>query len=292
MTTRGRNLPASTRARRRFGQHFLEPAWVAKLVAAVNPAPSDRILEIGPGRGALTIPLAARVERLLAVEIDRDLAAALAERELPGVRVVTADVLSVDVDALVCEHLTASPSGGDGARPRVRIVGNLPYYITSPILFRLVEASRHGRLSDATLMVQHEVAERLAAAPSTPEYGSLTIGVALFADVEIVLNLPSGAFRPPPKVRSAVVRLTFRPPPSGIQRPAVVSEVVRSVFTQRRKTLANALTSLADARGLTARDVLARAGIDAVRRAETLSLQEFGRLADALADASVDRPAG
>ena len=258
---------------------------MTKLVAAIDPQPTDRILEIGPGRGALTVPLAARVDRLLAVEIDRDLAAALSARDLAGVRVVTADILDVDLDQLVQDHLTESISNRGAVAPRVRLVGNLPYYITSPILFRLIEAARHGQLFDATLIMQKEVADRLAASPGTREYCSLTLGVALGAEVSTLLNLPAGAFRPPPQVRSAVVRLSFRPAPSDIRNPELVTVVVRSVFTQRRKTLANALTPLVQAKGLTARDVLARAGIDAGRRAETLSLHEFGRLAEAISEA-------
>jgi 16S rRNA (adenine1518-N6/adenine1519-N6)-dimethyltransferase len=263
---------------------------VAKLVAAIDPQPTDRVLEIGPGQGALTMPLAARVERLLAVEIDRDLAAALQARALPRVGLVVADVLDVDLDALVREHLSfPAEAGASGDRGRIRVVGNLPYYISSPILFRLLDAARHGRLHDATLMVQKEVADRLVARPGTAEYGALTLGVALGADVSILLNLPPGAFRPPPAVRSAVVRLGFRPPAAEIHDPALVTEIVRSTFTQRRKTLANALGGVAAGSGASSRALLAIAGIDPGRRAETLSLLEFGRLADAVSSARLKR---
>src|ERR671925_404653 len=135
------------KARKRFGQHFLEPAWVVKVVDAVAPLPTDRIIEIGPGRAALTEPLAARVERLLAVEVDRDLAAALTARQLPNVTVVTADVLDVDVGDLARRELDATPDR------KARVVGNLPYNISSPILFRLLDAaSTTSVLKDATLM--------------------------------------------------------------------------------------------------------------------------------------------
>jgi 16S rRNA (adenine1518-N6/adenine1519-N6)-dimethyltransferase len=268
--------------RRRYGQHFLEPAWVTKLVAAIDPQPTDRVLEIGPGRGALTLPLARRVERLLAVEIDRDLATALASRDLPHVRVVSADVLDVDLDALVDQLSEPGPSPA-GETPRgVRVVGNLPYYISSPIVFRLLEAARRGRLFDATLMVQKEVADRIVAGPGTKAYGALTIGVALGADAAILLSLPPGAFRPPPAVRSAVVRLVFHPPPVGITDVDLLTTLVRSAFTQRRKTLNNALASFAASAGLTSRALLAEAGVEPGRRPETLSLQEFGRLAAAV----------
>ena len=147
------------RARKRFGQHFLEPAWVAKVVAALDAQPDDRFIEIGPGRGALTLPLAARVAALVAIEVDRDLAAALEARQLPHVSVIPADVLTVDFVA-VARTMDA------GA---IRIVGNLPYNISSPILFRLLEASASGLFKDATLMLQKEVADRLLAEPGTSE---------------------------------------------------------------------------------------------------------------------------
>jgi 16S rRNA (adenine1518-N6/adenine1519-N6)-dimethyltransferase len=271
------------RARRRFGQHFLEPAWVVKLVAAIAPASTDRFLEIGPGRGAITGPLSARAAQLVAVEVDRDLAAALSSRGLPHVTVVTADVLDVDLPDLLHRELDATPG-----RP-VRVVGNLPYNISSPILFRLLHAAAStGAISDATLMLQEEVAERLLASPGTGEYGVLTVQTSLGADVSRVLSLPPGAFRPMPKVRSAVVTLHFRPPTVAIQDRALVVELVRSVFTQRRKTMANALASFAALRGQDPKAALAQADIDPRRRPETLQLVEFARLADVLG--SPDRP--
>jgi 16S rRNA (adenine1518-N6/adenine1519-N6)-dimethyltransferase len=265
------------RPRKRFGQHFLEPAWVVKLVAAIAPAPTDRVLEIGPGRGAITEPLAARVARVLAVEVDRDLAAALRSRGLPNVTIVEADVLTVDL-----AHLAAHQLGASADSP-VRVVGNLPYNISSPILFRLLAASRVGGLLDATLMLQREVADRLVARPGTGEYGVLTLTTALAADVTPLLQLPPGAFRPAPRVRSAVVRLRFRPPPPEVHHPDLAVEIIRAVFTQRRKTLANALASFASARGVAAAEALITADIDPVRRPETLRLTDVARLADVLA---------
>jgi 16S rRNA (adenine1518-N6/adenine1519-N6)-dimethyltransferase len=263
------------KARKRFGQHFLEPAWVVKVVDAVAPQVTDRVIEIGPGRAALTGPLAGRVERLVAVEVDRDLAAALAARQIPNLTVVTADVLHVDLGALATRELDAS------AGRKVRVVGNLPYNISSPILFRLLEASAATHaFQDATLMLQKEVADRLVAQPGTGDYGVLTITAALGAEITRVLQLPPGAFRPMPKVHSAVVRLTFRPPPVDVKDQKVLVELVRSVFTQRRKTLSNSLASFAEARGKNARAALTAAGIDPMRRPETLQLVEFARLAD------------
>jgi 16S rRNA (adenine1518-N6/adenine1519-N6)-dimethyltransferase len=265
------------KARKRFGQHFLEPAWVVKLVDAIGPSPTDRMIEIGPGRAALTEPLAARVERLVAVEVDRDLAAALTLRQIPNLTVVTADVLDVDLGQLAGRELHASPDR------KVRVVGNLPYNISSPILFRLLDAAAATHaFQDATLMLQKEVADRLVAEPGTGEYGVLTITTALGAGVTRVLNLPPGAFRPMPKVHSTVVRLTFRPPTVDIKDPKVLVDLVRSVFTQRRKTLSNALASFAAGRGQDAKAALAAAGIDPSRRPETLQLVEFARLADVM----------
>lgn len=263
------------RARKRFAQHFLEPAWQAKVLAACAIGPADAVVEIGPGTGALTVGLTAAAADVLAIEVDRDLAAALVARALPRLTVVTGDVLAQDWDRLMAGWPRSSPGP-------VRVVGNLPYNISTPILFRLLEvAATHPALLDATLMLQAEVAERLTARVGTGEYGVLTLLTALQADVTPVLALPPGAFRPVPKVRSAVVRLRFRGLPAGITRPIEITRLVRAAFTQRRKTLGNALKALATADGLAAAAVLRTAGIDPSRRPETLQLVEFSALADA-----------
>ena len=275
------------RARKRFGQHFLEPAWVGKLVAAIAPEPTDHFVEIGPGRGAITEPLAARVASLVAVEVDRDLAAALEARGLSNVTVVTEDVL--DVDLLAVAGLGEPRSEGAALAtpistpPPIRIAGNLPYNISSPILFKLLAASESGRFKDAHLMLQKEVADRLVARPGTGDYGVLTLSTMVRADVTRVLSLPPGAFRPAPKVHSAVVRLAFRPPPPEIEHPDLLIEIVRSVFTQRRKTMANALAPFASSRGASARGLLTEAGIDAQARPEVLTLSDYARLSRACA---------
>jgi 16S rRNA (adenine1518-N6/adenine1519-N6)-dimethyltransferase len=263
---------APPRARKRFGQHFLEPAWVAKLVDSLAPAPHDTFLEIGPGRGALTRPLAARVRRLIGVEIDRDLAAMLRSQVPEHVSVVQGDFLDVDLTDLLRDET-----------PPVRVVGNLPYNVSSPILFKLLAAAGEGRLlSDATLMLQQEVAARLVAPPGTPEYGTLTIQVALLADVERVLTLPPGAFRPPPKVTSAVVRLRFRTRLTDVGDLRTFERIVRGVFLQRRKTLLNALKPVADSFGQSAADLITRAGVDPARRPGALTVLEMGRLSRAV----------
>ncbi len=266
------------KTRKRFGQHFLESAWVTKLVAASGIDSDDAVIEIGPGRGALTRPLAARARQLLAIEVDRDLAADLEAEGIARVKVVTGDVLEIELDPIVTDWLGAPP----GPSNQVRIVGNLPYNISSPILFKLLEfASRTGGARDAVLMLQKEVADRLVAKVGTGDYGVLTVLTGLHADVTRVLSLPPGAFRPPPKVQSAVVRLTFRAPKVAISDQELFVRMVRTMFTQRRKTVANALKSFAQDRGCGAAEVLAKAGIDSMRRPETLELAEMAALAAA-----------
>jgi 16S rRNA (adenine1518-N6/adenine1519-N6)-dimethyltransferase len=260
------------RARKRFGQHFLEPAWVARLIDSLTPVSTDTFLEIGPGRGALTRPLAPRVGRLVAVEIDRDLAARMSSEGLGHVHVVQADFLEIDLETLL----------RDEQRP-VRVVGNLPYNVSSPILFKLLHAADEGRtFSDATLMLQKEVADRLVARPGSRDYGALAIQVALLADVERVLTLPPGAFRPPPKVTSAVVRLTFRARAADVGDSRVFERIVRGVFLQRRKTLLNALKPVADSFGRSSAEVIERAGVDPGKRPEALTVAEMARLARAV----------
>jgi 16S rRNA (adenine1518-N6/adenine1519-N6)-dimethyltransferase len=258
-------------ARKRFGQHFLEPAWVTKLVNALDARVDETFLEIGPGRGALTVPLAAKVRQLIAVEIDRDLAAALPSR-LPGVRVVQGDFLDVDLNDLL----------RDVPKP-VRVVGNLPYNVSSPILFKLLHDADDGRvLEDATLMLQKEVADRLVATPGSEGYGALAIQVALLADAERVMSLPPGAFRPPPKVRSAVVRLRFHEPRFDVGDRSSFEKLVRGLFLQRRKTLANALKPVASAAGRSSVELIELAGLEANKRPEALRLHEFARLSRAM----------
>jgi 16S rRNA (adenine1518-N6/adenine1519-N6)-dimethyltransferase len=260
------------RARKRFGQHFLEPAWVAKLVAAIDPQPNETFLEIGPGRGALTKELAPRVGRLVAVEIDRDLAAALPPLVPAHVRVVVGDFLETDLQALLAHE----------ARP-VRVAGNLPYNVATPILARLLDASDGGQtLADATVMLQKEVAERVVAGPGSADYGPLAVAVALDAEASRVMTLPPGAFRPPPTVTSAVVQLRFRPPAVDVGDRAVFGRLVRGAFQQRRKTILNALGPPAAALGRDASDLLARAGVDPKIRPGDLPLAGFAALSRAV----------
>ena len=260
------------RARKRFGQHFLEPAWVARLVDLMEPSTDDCFLEIGPGRGAVTGRLAPRVSRIVCVEIDRDLAALLTASMPSNVEIVTGDFLQTDVGAL----FTSPPDA-------VRVVGNLPYNVSSPILFKLLHgADARPRLRDATLMLQKEVADRLVAAPGSSAYGVLAIQTARVADVARLLTLPPGAFRPAPQVTSAVVHLRFRAPRVDVGDVETFERVVRGVFLQRRKMMSNALQPVASSFGRSPSDLLARAEIDPRKRPEALTLEEFARLSRAV----------
>jgi 16S rRNA (adenine1518-N6/adenine1519-N6)-dimethyltransferase len=274
------------RARKRFGQHFLEPAWVEKVVRAIDPKPDQVFIEIGPGRGVLTRPLAARAKAVVAFEIDRDLASELRSTSPPNVTIVEGDFLEADTTGL--------PKGVP-----IRAAGNLPYNVGSPILFKLLAMARGPRqpradrgdepsgsgmaITDATLMLQREVADRLVADPGTKDYGVLTVLVRHSASVARVLSLPPGAFRPPPKVHSAVVVLRFHLPDPPVRDAAIFAAVVQAAFNRRRKTLANALDAYRDGPPVPPAIALERAGIDGRRRAETLSVAEFARLADAYA---------
>lgn len=265
-------VTSRNRPRKRFGQHFLEPAWVAKVIDVIQPTQDDTFLEIGPGRGALTRPLAAKAGRVVAVEIDRDLAAALECEAIPNVRLIQGDFLEVNV----AEALT-------GERLPLRVAGNLPYNASSPILFALLRAADNGRvLSDATLMLQKELADRVVATPGGKQYGALAIQIAVSADVEHLLTLPPGAFRPPPKVISAVIRLRFRAPTVDVGDPRVFERIVRGMFLQRRKTLANALRPVADSLGCDSGELLERAQVDGGLRPEALTVEQIARLARAV----------
>jgi 16S rRNA (adenine1518-N6/adenine1519-N6)-dimethyltransferase len=260
------------RAKKRYGQHFLEAAWADKLVAAIDPKPDDRFLEIGPGPGALTLRLAPRVARLTAIELDESLVDSLRPRLPPNVVLIGADFLEFDLESMASE------------RP-FRVVGNLPYNVASPILFALIDAHRRlGGIVDATLMVQREVAARMQAAPGSRDYSVLSILVQLHADVRPMLALPPGAFRPMPKVHSSVVNLRFRPPAVALPDEAAFEAMVRTMFGQRRKMLVNALRPYGAVRNRDAGAALAAAGIDPRRRPETLQLTELARLAEFFAE--------
>ncbi|MFZ3324134.1 MAG: 16S rRNA (adenine(1518)-N(6)/adenine(1519)-N(6))-dimethyltransferase RsmA [Usitatibacter sp.] len=249
------------RARKRFGQHFLTDAhYLARIVAAIDPKPGDRLVEIGPGTGILTAALASAVETLHVVEIDRDLAAGLrAKFAASQVIVHEADALDFDFASL-------------GAA--LRVVGNLPYNVSTPILFRMSGIA--DRVKDCVFMLQREVVDRMVADPDTPDYGRLSVMLQYRFAMEMLVKVPPGAFTPPPKVDSAVVRMV----PLGADRlrardEALFGKIVAAAFSQRRKTLRNA-TKL-----IVSPEAFAASGIDASRRGETLSFREFVALSDA-----------
>ena len=255
--------------RKRFGQHFLERPWVDKIASAIAPTAADVFLEIGPGRGALTDALLAGGSTVHAVEIDRDLAASLRARGLERLHVHEGDFLDVP-----------RATWYDEQRP-MRVAANLPYNLSTPILVRLLAEARAGVLTDATLMLQKEVVDRLTASPGSSDYGPLAIAVQIDADVRRLFVLPPGAFRPPPAVHSAVVRLDFRPAAVAIADRDAFDALVRHLFTMRRKTLGRALRPLAERHGLPVDRWLAGAGLEAGQRAEQLDIATLARLAAA-----------
>ena len=267
-----RRYPASGKTRA-LGQHFLRDDAVSeRIVSLVAPTSRDLVLEIGPGQGALTGRLARAAGRLLAIEVDVELAATLMERfaGTPHVDIRTADARSFDYSGLPA--LKPDPAG------RVLVVGNLPYSVGKPILMALVEAGK--AIDEMALMLQKEVAERVAARPGGRTYGSLTVLTQLACEAHLAFTVPPGAFRPPPQVDSAVLHLHVLPEPrvAALDTPRF-REVVLAAFGQRRKNLANALAAGLGLSSDRARILCADADVDPGRRAETLSFDEFVRLA-------------
>jgi 16S rRNA (adenine1518-N6/adenine1519-N6)-dimethyltransferase len=275
------------RPKKSWGQNFLEDRRaIARIADAATLAPEDTALEIGAGLGALTRALGERAGRVIAVERDPDLVAVL-QSEFPAggaVRIVAMDALEIDFAALV-----ADSAGPGGARPPV-VVGNLPYQITTPLLFRLLRAAGQGLVARAVLMVQKEVAERIVAGPGRKSYGRLSVMVQQAAEVNILFHVGAGAFLPPPQVTSTVFSLVPRARPLAPVRDAgLFAAVVRAAFGGRRKMLRRSLDA---AFGEVLVDGLADAGIEGTRRPEELTVIEFGRLADALAARGAKPPAG
>ncbi len=254
-----------SRAKKHLGQHFLhDPGTIARIVQAIDPAPGDRIVEIGPGRGAITVPLLEATGTLDVVEIDAELLPVLTERcrGRGELRIHREDALTFDLRAL------------SGAGPPLRLVGNLPYNISTPLLFHFIE--QIDALRDMHFMLQKELVARMAARPGGKEYGRLTVMLAPWVRVEPLFDIGTGAFSPPPKVVSTFFAL--RPhasPPFRVADPQAYARVVAAAFGQRRKTLRNSLAGLLDATAIEA------AGIDPRVRAETLSPGQFAALADA-----------
>ena len=249
------------RPRKRFSQNFLiDRRVIGRIVEAIDPQPHDLMVEIGPGLGALTGPLLERLTQLHAIEIDRDAARALAERFAPERLILhVEDALRFDLAAL-----------GSG----LRVVGNLPYHVSTPLLFRIGEA--HGRVRDCHFMLQKEVVQRMVARPGGADYGRLSVMLQYRWRMQALFDVAPEAFRPRPKVWSSVVRLLpYANPPCQARDEEMLGRVVLAAFTQRRKTLRNAL------RGWLDEVAIVECGIDPQARGETLSVAEFVRLADA-----------
>ena len=264
--------------KKRFGQNFLETTWVEKVVNAITPDQSDYFIEIGAGRGALTLPLAQRTTRVLAIEIDHTLAHHLKTIVPNNVQIIKDDVLTLDLAKTISPKRQEEPTKGN---VRWRVAGKLPYGISSPVLGLLVDLHRKtGLISDATVMLQKEVADRLLAKPGSRNYGVLGILMSLHADTKELLILPPGAFRPSPRVTSSLVRLSFRIPLISLANEKLFERMVRTMFTQRRKNIANALHSFATSTSLSAAEALTKAGLDPRRRPETLNLEELASLAN------------
>jgi 16S rRNA (adenine1518-N6/adenine1519-N6)-dimethyltransferase len=250
-------------ARKRFGQHFLtDEGVIDAIVDAIDPRPGEALVEIGPGLGAMTNPLVARCGKLTVIELDRDLAARLAKR--PELTVVQDDVLKVDFAELAAL-----------AGQKLRVVGNLPYNISTPILFHLLEAVDH--VVDQHFMLQKEVVDRMAAGPGSKDYGRLSVMLQWRYHVELVIDVPPGAFDPPPQVESAVVRMLPLPEAQAVDG-ALLGELVASAFSQRRKLLRHTLGRWLQERGF-------EGCFDLQRRAEEVPVAEYLALARAVTPA-------
>jgi len=252
------------RAKKHLGQHFLvDNHYIDRIVAAIRPQAEDHMVEIGPGPGALTQPLLSTLLHLHVVEFDRDMVARLASQ-------FSTDLLTIHQDDALRFDFAAL-----AAMQPLRVVGNLPYNISSPLLFHLAESAEH--ISDMTFMLQKEVVDRMAAKPDTADYGRLSVMLQARFSVTKLFTVPPGAFQPPPKVDSAIVRLVPLPAEAILyQDHHVFSDIVGRAFGQRRKTLRNTLKGVVD-------DALFnQVGIDPVRRGETLSVAEFSLIANAL----------
>jgi len=255
--------------RKRFGQHFLhERGVIERILHALAPLPGERFVEIGPGEGALTLPLLAEIGRLTAIELDRDLIPILAERAagVGTLELIEADALTVDFGALA----------GGGL---LRLVGNLPYNISTPLLFHALRYA--GSIQDMHFMLQKEVVQRMAADPGSKAYGRLSVSLQARCRVHHLFDVAPGSFRPPPKVDSAIVRLVPLPEPALDQRGTdALDRLLRAAFAQRRKTLRNAL------RGLAADAELLAHGIEPSARAEDVPVERYVALARQLDSAS------
>ncbi len=260
----------SHRPRKRFGQNFLhDNSVIDRIIAAIRPQPADCLVEIGPGQGALTFPLLERAGRLVAIEMDRDLIPTLqaGAEPLGQLELHQGDALDFDFNAVRpdCDQL--------------RIVGNLPYNISTPLLFHILASA--PRIRDMHFMLQREVVERMRAQPGSKVYGRLSVMIQYHCAVERLFLVHPGAFFPPPKVESAIVRLRPQPPETRARDPQVFARIVAQAFSQRRKTLRNTLRGVVDPAGME------QAGINPGQRPEQLSVADFVTLANTAADGNI-----
>jgi 16S rRNA (adenine1518-N6/adenine1519-N6)-dimethyltransferase len=252
-------------AKKHLGQNFLfDPSLLLNIIRSADLSDMDTVLEIGPGPGRLTRLLAERVKKVIAIELDHNLYNRLTEelKDLDNIDLVLGDALKFPYERF--DHF--------------KVVANIPYYITTPIIFRLIDARKS--VQSMTLTIQKEVAERIVAGPGTKDYGVLSIMVQFYAEPELKFVIPKEAFRPVPKVDSAVIHMKLRRKPAvSVQDEAFFKSVVKKAFAQRRKTLSNSLKGFKHIK-----DILIQAGIDPQRRPETLSIEEFGRISDCLTE--------
>lgn len=265
---------------KKFGQNFLIDGHVLdKIIAGAGVTKDDMVLEIGPGIGTMTQYLAEAAGKVVAVEIDRNLLPILQETlaDYDNVKVIHADVLSLDLEKLVQEE--------NGGRP-IKVVANLPYYITTPIIMALFE--QHVPLANVTVMVQKEVAARMKSGPGSKDYGALSLAVQYYAEPYIVANVPCNCFMPRPNVDSAVIRLTrYEEPPVQVKDEKMLFKIIRASFNQRRKTLQNGLNNSSEL-NFTKNQIaaaIAEAGFSPSVRGEALTLEQFARLTDILLNA-------
>lgn len=280
-------LGLSHQPRKRFGQNFLHDAGViGQIVDAIAPNPDDLLLEIGPGMGALTEPLLDSVKRLTVVELDTDLADSLRIRiganSHTGLTIVKANALQVDYRALYRDMAAAAGLEPTKQDKKLRVVGNLPYNISTPLLFYLIGFA--DVIDDMHFMLQKEVVERITAAPDSAEYGRLSVMIQYYCDTEYLLTVPNGAFRPAPKVTSAVFRLRpYRDKPLVARDEALFAHVVREAFNHRRKSLRAIFKKPANLPSVSEAQ-LEQIGLAPMARPENLSVADFVQLSDAMAD--------
>ncbi len=258
-----------------LGQNFLiDDNIVDKIVAGAGIGPSDKIIEVGPGIGTLTREMASRAEALMAVEIDKNLIPILTDtlEDYENVKIVNEDIIKADIRGLIDENLDGGP---------VKLVANLPYYITTPIIMRFLEEDIN--VTDIVVMVQKEVAERMNAQPGGKDFGALSVAVQFYCDTEIVAKVPRHLFVPQPNVDSIVIALRVRPERKyRVDSEDLFFKVVKAAFGQRRKTLLNSIASMGNLSKDMVKEVLEEAGIDPKRRGETLSLDEFAILSNVI----------